>query len=57
MSDSRAHTPSIAYQEMSDPVWDPTRDPLRTDEMIQDLDKLTRESERETPNLALNIER
>ena len=57
MSDSRARTPSIAYREMSDPAWDPTRDPLRTDEMIQDLDKLTHETEREAPDLATDIER
>jgi conjugative relaxase-like TrwC/TraI family protein len=57
MSDSRAHTPSMAYREMSDPAWDPTRDPLRTDEMIQDLDKLTHETEREAPDLAMDIER
>jgi hypothetical protein len=57
MSDSRAHTPSIAYREVSDPAWDPTRNPLRTDEMIQDLDKLTHETEREAPDLAMDIER
>jgi hypothetical protein len=38
MSGSRAHTPSIAYRETSDPAWNPTLDPLRVAELIPYLD-------------------
>jgi hypothetical protein len=38
MSDSRAHTPTVAYQEAPDPAWDPTHDPLRNDEPLTHID-------------------
>jgi hypothetical protein len=43
MSESRAHTPSIASREASDPEWDPTRDPLRVADLALHSD-LTRET-------------
>ncbi len=53
MSQSQEHTPSIAYQETPDPAWDPTRDPLRTDEMTPHMDWLNREQERDTRHVGL----
>lgn len=55
MSQSQEHTPSIAYQETPDPAWDPTRDPLRTDELIPHMDWLNREQERDTRDLEMDI--
>ena len=52
MGNSRAHTPSIAYRESSDPEWDPTLDPLRTAHMGW-LDQI---SERETYDLKIDLE-
>ena len=40
MGDSRAHTPSIAYRETTDPEWDPTLDPLRLRHLAPELNPL-----------------
>jgi hypothetical protein len=57
MSESRAHTPSIAYRELPDTAWDPTRDPLRTDEPFPHLDWLDQEQERAAPDLEVDLGR
>jgi conjugative relaxase-like TrwC/TraI family protein len=55
MSQSQEHTPSIAYQETPHPAWDPTRDPLRTDEQIPHTDWLNHTQERETHDLEIDV--
>lgn len=55
MSHSREHTPSIAYQEVPDPAWDPTRDPLRIDDLIPHVDRLNREQERDTQDVEMDV--
>jgi hypothetical protein len=34
MRDSRAQTPSLAYQELPDSTWQPTHDPLYSDDPL-----------------------
>jgi conjugative relaxase-like TrwC/TraI family protein len=49
---------SIGYpveQETPDPAWDPTRDPLRTDEMIPHMDWLNQTQERETHDHEIDV--
>jgi conjugative relaxase-like TrwC/TraI family protein len=55
MSQSQEHTPSIAYQETPDPAWDPTRDPLRTDELIPHMDWFNQTQEHETRDLEMDV--
>jgi ATP-dependent exoDNAse (exonuclease V) alpha subunit len=55
MSQSEEHTPSIAYREARDPAWDPTLDPLRTDELIPHMDWLNQTQEHETRNLEMDF--
>jgi hypothetical protein len=57
MNQSQEHTPPIAYREAPDPAWNPTRDPLRTDELIPHMDWLTQTQERETFDLEMDLER
>jgi hypothetical protein len=57
MSDSRAHTPSIAYRETSDPAWDPTLDPLRTVDEVSHMGWLDRTQEPEMPDIEVGLER
>lgn len=39
MSDSRAHTPSVAYNELADQLWDLTLDPWRTRDPLYSQDR------------------
>jgi conjugative relaxase-like TrwC/TraI family protein len=55
MSQSQEHTPSIAYQETPHPAWDPTLEPLRTNEPIPHTDWLNGEQERDTRNLEMDV--
>jgi hypothetical protein len=57
MSDSRAHTPSIAYRETSDREWDPILDPLGIVSEIPHLGLLDQTQEPETPDLGVEIGR
>jgi conjugative relaxase-like TrwC/TraI family protein len=57
MSESRARTPSIAYDDQSDRVWDPTLNPLRADYLLSHLDWLTRMPERGAPDLEVDLGR
>ncbi len=57
MSDSRAHTPSIAYRETSDPEWDPTLDPLRTNDEVPHMGWLDQTQEPEMPDIEVGLER
>jgi hypothetical protein len=56
MGDSRAHTPSIAYREISGPEWDPTLDPLRTNDEVPHTGWLDQISDRETHDLEIDLE-
>jgi ATP-dependent exoDNAse (exonuclease V) alpha subunit len=38
MTNSRLHTPSIAYDELRDTTWEPTRDPLRLQGLPSPID-------------------
>jgi hypothetical protein len=49
MSDSREHTPSMAYRETTDLAWDPTVDPLRTNDLAS---QLTQSDQRQEPDLS-----
>ena len=55
MSDSRAHTPSIAHQETFDPAWDPTLAPLRADDLAPYMNWLDQSPEHETQNLEIDV--
>jgi ATP-dependent exoDNAse (exonuclease V) alpha subunit len=46
MSNSRLHTPSVAYDEQHDPAWQPGRDPLRLGRLLPRPDWLDRKPER-----------
>jgi len=57
MGESRAHTPSVAYREASEPEWDPTLDPLRAADEVPHLDRLDQAREPETPDIEVGLER
>jgi conjugative relaxase-like TrwC/TraI family protein len=48
MTNSRIHTPSVAYQESADLAWNPTRDPLCLGRVVSHLDRLLRTPQRDT---------
>jgi conjugative relaxase-like TrwC/TraI family protein len=50
MTNSRIHTPSIAYPESADLAWNPTRDPLRLHRFVPYIDRLLRTPARKTPD-------
>ena len=50
MTNSRIHTPSVAYQESVDLRWNPARDPLRVGRFVPHVDRLFRTSPHRTPN-------
>jgi hypothetical protein len=50
MTRSRAHVPSLTHREILDPVWDPTRDPLRLDRLLPYVDRLIRTPPRDAPD-------
>ena len=50
MTNSRIHTPSIAYPESGDVTWSPTRDPLRLARFIPNIDRLLRAPQRRSPD-------
>jgi len=50
MTQSRAHTPSVAYSEAPDRAWDPTRDPLRLHDLLPHVDWLAQAPERDAPD-------
>ncbi|HEV3094827.1 MAG TPA: hypothetical protein VGY30_09965 [Solirubrobacteraceae bacterium] len=51
MTSSRAHEPSVAYEE----TWDPTLEPLRTDELMPHVDWLNRTPDRETHDVEMDV--
>jgi len=50
MTNSRLHTPSVAYRESADLAWDPTRDPLRLGRLIPHINRLLRTPARRAPD-------
>jgi conjugative relaxase-like TrwC/TraI family protein len=42
MTNSRIHTPSVAFRESADRAWDPTHDPLRLQHLFPHVDRLLR---------------
>jgi ATP-dependent exoDNAse (exonuclease V) alpha subunit len=50
MTNSRIHTPSIAYPESADLAWNPTRNPLRLPRFVPRIDRLLRPPARRTPD-------
>ena len=50
MTNSRIHTPSIAYPESADLAWNPTRNPLRLHRFVPRIDRLLRAPARRTPD-------
>jgi ATP-dependent exoDNAse (exonuclease V) alpha subunit len=50
MTNSRIHTPSVAYPESADLAWNPTRDPLRLRCFVPCIDRLLRAPAERTPN-------
>jgi conjugative relaxase-like TrwC/TraI family protein len=50
MTNSRAHTPSLAYPERLDPGWAPSHNPLRLRAALSPTRWLTRTTNRDTPD-------
>ena len=50
MSHSRRQTPSLAYREIADRGWQPSRDPLRLGHGLRLVHWLTRQQSRDTPD-------
>ena len=50
MTNSRAHTPSLAHPERPDSGWEPTRDPLRLRSVLSPTRWLTRTPHRDAPD-------
>jgi ATP-dependent exoDNAse (exonuclease V) alpha subunit len=57
MSDSRAHTPSIAYREVADPAWDPGLDLLYTDDLVPQFAQIDQRREPELSDLEVDLGR
>jgi conjugative relaxase-like TrwC/TraI family protein len=53
MTNSRIHTPSIAYQESADLGWNPARDPLRLRSLLPDTSWLARTPTHAAPERAI----
>jgi conjugative relaxase-like TrwC/TraI family protein len=49
MTNSRIHTPSVAYRESADLPWNHTRDPLRLSRFLPHIGRLIRTPSRRTP--------
>ncbi len=50
MTNSRIHTPSIAYSASADLAWNPARDPLRLPRFIPNIDRLLRAPQPRSPD-------
>jgi hypothetical protein len=57
MTNSRIHTPSVAYRESADPIWSPTRDPLRLRSLLSPTNWLSKAPWRDISNRAIGRER
>jgi conjugative relaxase-like TrwC/TraI family protein len=57
MTNSRAHTPSLAHPERSDPGWAPSHNPLRLRSALSPTRWLKRSFSRDTPDRAAGRER
>jgi hypothetical protein len=54
MSQSRAHEPSTAHDELRDPAWTPIRNPLRLRDLLPHADRLLRTRAREMPDVEVD---
>jgi hypothetical protein len=50
MTNSRIHTPSVAYRESPDLAWNPTRDPQRIRRFMPHIYRLLRTPARNAPD-------